>query len=165
MMWYASSLLASFSSTAYTTPYTAMRGSPPHQDLRAGESANQGVDRRLRGKGRQKHGPRGGRLRIGVRKPGAQRRHRRVEEEGDEDQRERRSSPHRATCPRRRATRSATSRARSLRAGTSRRIRGRADSGIRRRRRRGSRRSQTRSAADTAISSQNRKRDRKSPRT
>ena len=110
-------------------------GSPPDEDLRAGESADQRVDRRLGGEGRQKHSAGGRRLGVGVRKPGAQGRHGRVEEKGDEDQGERRDSRDTATCPRRRATRSGTSGARSLRAGTNRRRHEPEGSGSRRLRR------------------------------
>ena len=47
------------------------------------------VDRRLGGERGQEHRSCDRRLRVGVRKPGPEGRHRRVEQEGDEDQRER----------------------------------------------------------------------------
>jgi hypothetical protein len=71
------------------------RDADPDQDLPAGEAAGQGVDGGLGGVGREEHRAGDGRLGVGVRQPGVQRRDGGRHRAGQEDQHARRRDPER----------------------------------------------------------------------
>ena len=62
-------------------------GAQPDQYLGPGIGADKHVDRGFRGKGAEENGPGHRRFRIGVGEPGVERRHRGIEDEGNQDQR------------------------------------------------------------------------------